>query len=118
MVLLSKFVIPTKNFYKNMHQRLMPLIPSEWPFKKGLDMMHFYACLTGIPLILFVAYCHIFIGPAELREIPEGYRPEEYEYFKHPVHRWFIKFTNTKQQRTHEMNLDYLTQQMDVQKWR
>ena len=36
--------------------------------------------LGAIPSAALILYCNIFIGPAKLVEIPEGYTPEAYEY--------------------------------------
>lgn len=43
--------------------------------------MHFYIMLGAIPAALVITYINLFIGPARLAEIPEGYVPEAHEYF-------------------------------------
>ena len=46
------------------------------------DYLHFYVFLAAIPLSLVSLYAYIFIGDAELSEIPEGYIPYPWEYEK------------------------------------
>ena len=49
---------------------------------KFKDHFHFYLLLGIVPLTLITTYANIFIGQAQLTEIPEGYTPHYWEYFK------------------------------------
>ncbi|KAB7502159.1 NADH dehydrogenase [ubiquinone] 1 beta subcomplex subunit 5, mitochondrial [Armadillidium nasatum] len=63
--------------------RKMEIMPSNFSWHQFKDYLHFYLMVGIIPLTLLVTYCNIFIGPAELREIPEGYVPKKWEYYRH-----------------------------------
>lgn len=62
--------------------KVFPLGPSRWQWNKTKDLLHFYLMLGIIPCGLGVLYANVFIGPATLQEIPEGYEPKYWEYFR------------------------------------
>lgn len=62
--------------------RVFPMEPSRWAWTKFKDYAHFYFMLGLIPCSLVVTGMNVFIGPATLSEIPEGYTPKYWEYYK------------------------------------
>lgn len=62
--------------------RVFPMEPSRWSWTKFKDYAHFYVMLGLIPCSLIVTGMNLFIGPATLSEIPEGYTPKYWEYYK------------------------------------
>merc|ERR550519_759824 len=80
--------------------------PSRWYYDKFKDDLHFYFLLAAIPLSLFTAYMNITVGEAKLVPIPEGYKPKEWEYYKNPISRLFVKyFKPFGVQQEYEMNM-------------
>ncbi|ODN00233.1 NADH dehydrogenase [ubiquinone] 1 beta subcomplex subunit 5, mitochondrial [Orchesella cincta] len=90
------------------HDRTLQILPSRYQWHKFKDLFHFYFFLGVIPLTAVVVYANIFIGPATLCEIPEGYEPEDHEYFRHPITRYLVKNYITTMQESYERNMHYL----------
>lgn len=56
--------------------------PSRFQWNKFKTLLNFYVMLGVLPVTAIVMYCNIFIGPAQLQEIPADYEPKHWEYHK------------------------------------
>lgn len=76
----------------------------EWTFLK--NVLHFWIVIATVPLSVFLAIVNIRANP-ELTEIPEGYEPRHWEYYKHPVARFMAKYFYSPVELDHEIKLAY-----------
>lgn len=60
--------------------RLFWLTPSRFQWHKFKDSLHYAVAIGVIPISVLLAYVNIFIGPATLTKVPEGYEPKHWEY--------------------------------------
>lgn len=100
-------------------KRQFVIFPTRFVWRRFKRDFHFFVMLGIIPLTLITIYANVFVGPAELAEIPEGYVPEEYEYYKSPVTRWLQKHILQPPQQGYEMmlhRLDVETEKMRLRR--
>ncbi|XP_017798522.1 PREDICTED: uncharacterized protein LOC108579489 [Habropoda laboriosa] len=70
---------------------VMEVCASRWQWYKTKDWMHFYFFVGAIPAALIIFCSNIFIGPATLEPIPEGYKPQLWEYYRSPISRFLAQ---------------------------
>lgn len=61
--------------------RKMHIEPSGYTFLRTVNIIHLYSCIAAALYGSIIFYTNVFIGEAELREIPEGYVPKYWEYY-------------------------------------
>ncbi|RZF38202.1 hypothetical protein LSTR_LSTR005563 [Laodelphax striatellus] len=88
--------------------RVMQIVPSRFQYQKFKDLLHLYIAVAAIPIGLTITYVNIFIGQAQLTEIPEGYHPKHWEYYKHPITRFISRYIRTSPQQEYEKHMHWL----------
>jgi len=96
----------------------IPIIPSKYDWNRFKNELHFFLMLGAIPTFSLIAYVNIFVGPAELAEIPDGYEPKAWEYEEHPFKRWFAKYIYEEPEKTYERTLDVLHRKREERYWK
>ncbi|XP_063985563.1 NADH dehydrogenase [ubiquinone] 1 beta subcomplex subunit 5, mitochondrial [Diachasmimorpha longicaudata] len=100
------------------HERTMPIVPSRWMWDKTKDFYHLYIMVAAIPIGLTIFYTSAFIGPATLTAIPEGYEPQEWEYYRSPITRFLQRYVFTTDQKEYEKYCHFLWTEQEVIKCR
>merc|ERR1712071_721466 len=98
--------------------RPMRIAPSRWSWNRFKDMLNFYFMLGAIPAGLLILSANLFVGPATLTEIPEGYTPQHWEFYSHPITRFIAKHWTKSYQQEYEMTLQFLYEEEYKQKLR
>ncbi|KAH9376918.1 hypothetical protein HPB48_002767 [Haemaphysalis longicornis] len=96
----------------------MNITPSRFAYNLAKDHLHFYLLLGIIPLSLLVMYVNIFIGPPKLAEIPEGYEPEYWEYYDHPIKQFIAKWFKENPQQSYEKKMHALQTELEKSRLR
>lgn len=82
-------------FRKLSEHRELLIQPSRFEWNKFKNHLHFYFMLGAIPCGLGILYANVFIGPATLSEIPEGYTPKHWEYSRVKLFINYLDFSFT-----------------------
>ncbi|KAK6177508.1 hypothetical protein SNE40_015598 [Patella caerulea] len=69
----------------------IPMQASRYEWNGFKDDLNLFLWIGLLPIGIVIAYANMAVGPAELRDIPEGYEPKHWEYHKGPIQRWFAK---------------------------
>ncbi|XP_055913211.1 NADH dehydrogenase [ubiquinone] 1 beta subcomplex subunit 5, mitochondrial [Eupeodes corollae] len=103
---VAKYAI--QNQLRQMSGHKFQITPSRFQWHKFKDMLHFYVMLGLIPMTAVILYANIFVGPATLTEIPEGYTPKYYETQKHPISRFIARYIFPSPQQEYEKMCHHL----------
>jgi len=87
------------------HGRKMVVKVSEYTKRRYFDELHYQICLCSLPFLIVIFYANVFVGSATLTEIPDGYEPEHWEYFKHPISRFYSKYFEHPEPVKYEMHM-------------
>ncbi|KAL0103621.1 hypothetical protein PUN28_017714 [Cardiocondyla obscurior] len=98
--------------------RTFVIRPSRFQWHKTKDWFHFYFLLGAIPVGIGITLTNVFIGPATLQEIPEGYVPKEWEYLQHPIKRFFQRYLFPSPQQEYEKQLHIIYHESQLRKVR
>ncbi|XP_012542166.1 NADH dehydrogenase [ubiquinone] 1 beta subcomplex subunit 5, mitochondrial [Monomorium pharaonis] len=98
--------------------RTLNIQPSRFQWHKTKDYFHFYFLLGAIPVGIAITLVNVFIGPATLEEIPEGYVPKEWEYLQHPIKRFLQRYFFPSPQQEYEKYLHHIYHECQVRKVR
>ncbi|XP_050348128.1 NADH dehydrogenase [ubiquinone] 1 beta subcomplex subunit 5, mitochondrial [Nymphalis io] len=91
--------------------KTMALQPSRWQYHKFKDMLHYYLMVGLIPVGAIIFYTNVFIGPAQLSPIPEGYEPKHWEYHRHPITRFIARYIHNNPQQEYEKFMHYIDEE-------
>merc|ERR1711997_9215 len=119
--LVSKFAISkSRNFSTTLVQKVkekylkdlhipwesqLNIKPADFNLRRGIDIMLFWITAWSLPFLAIVVYNSVFIGPAKLKPLPEGYEPREEEYEMYPITRWLVKNVWMSEQQEHELQM-------------
>uniref|UniRef100_A0A1B6MCI3 NADH dehydrogenase [ubiquinone] 1 beta subcomplex subunit 5, mitochondrial n=1 Tax=Graphocephala atropunctata TaxID=36148 RepID=A0A1B6MCI3_9HEMI len=107
-----------KRYMSGGHDNAMNIEVSRWQWHKFKDLVHYYFMVGAIPLSLICMYVNIFIGPAKLAEIPEGYTPKHWEYHRHPITRFIAQYLQAGYQQDYEKYMHYMFEEDEKAKMR
>ncbi|XP_076240376.1 NADH dehydrogenase (ubiquinone) SGDH subunit [Calliopsis andreniformis] len=116
--LFSKFLPKNDGTRCMSGDRTMIITASRWQWHKTKDMLHLYVMVGAIPIAIIVFTANVFIGPATLEPIPEGYTPQHWEYYRSPITRFFARYFCPNPQQEYEKYMHHLVHNYEIKKLR
>lgn len=104
-VLLFKKSLKNGQIRRMSEHHVMDIRPTTWQWDKTKDLLHFYFMLGAIPSLIVIFCSYVFVGPATLEPIPEGYDPKPWEYYRNPITRFYVRYIQTLPQQDYEKYL-------------
>lgn len=104
--LLNVSKIVQKTAKRQSGHNVMEIKPSNYEWKYLKNAAHFWFLLGAVPMSVIATIINIRANP-ELTEIPEGYEPRHWEYYKHPVSRFLAKYFYVPMELEHEMFMSF-----------
>ncbi|KAK0078165.1 hypothetical protein PV325_002919 [Microctonus aethiopoides] len=98
--------------------RTFQITATRWHWDKTKDLFHLYTIVAGVPIGIVILLTNIFVGPATLTPIPEGYEPKHWEYHKHPITRFLARYVFRSDQMEYEKYLHFIWTQQELIKCR
>jgi len=95
------------------HNRTIELKPTNFEWRVFKDQVHFYILLGLIPIGIIISAANLFIGQAELADIPEGYEPKHWEYYRSPFSRFIARYIVDSPEEVYERNMHFLSIEQD-----
>jgi len=113
---LSNQIVPARQMGGGANK--MVIKPTNFEWNQYKDDLHFYVVLGLLPIAIVVTTVNIFVGKAELIEIPDGYEPKHWEYYQHPISRFFSKHFYSTPQKGYEKYLHIVNAENEKRKLR
>ncbi|KRX72424.1 NADH dehydrogenase [ubiquinone] 1 beta subcomplex subunit 5, mitochondrial, partial [Trichinella sp. T6] len=129
MTVLSKIVALNKlaclsslklTFYdnkRNSHERVFMLRPGKLRWYRFKDIVHFYFFIGSVFFLGIATYVNLMYGSCEFRDTPEGYEPHFWEYEKHPISQFFMRYFTVNPQKMYEKRLAKIGIEMQKRRW-
>ncbi|XP_046562518.1 NADH dehydrogenase [ubiquinone] 1 beta subcomplex subunit 5, mitochondrial-like [Haliotis rubra] len=100
------------------HKKTLEVVPSRFEWERWKDDMHFFIVIGMVPMLALIFYANVFIGPAELSDVPEDYEPKHWEYHKSPIVRFLAKHVYESPEQRYERTLHVLHDQNEKRKFK
>ncbi|OUC46519.1 hypothetical protein D917_00157 [Trichinella nativa] len=102
---------------RNSHERVFMLRPGKLRWYRFKDIVHFYFFIGSVFFLGIATYVNLMYGSCEFRDTPEGYEPHFWEYEKHPISQFFMRYFTVNPQKMYEKRLAKIGIEMQKRRW-